>query len=107
MTSVAHIRTKVLELITIHQPDKTGQVDVLMEKWKGKENDLLKTLCEKYKETYKKMPSIQMKNVYSIGSKLGLGAVSVVRKVKRRSDGKIFALKIINKKRLLKYEINM
>eukprot|EP01084_Bolivina_argentea_P133863 236245_1 len=100
MTSVEHIRTKVLELITIHEPDKTCHVDVLMEKYKGKENYLLKTLREKYNK-------IQMKKVYCIGPKLDSGAVSLVRKVKRRSDGKIFALKIINKKRLLKDEINM
>merc|ERR1712154_663329 len=71
----------------------------------GKENDLLKTLCEKYKEQYKKMAPIQIKKVYSIGSKLGTGGFAVVRKCKRRSDGVVYALKVINKKNLDKDDL--
>merc|ERR1711997_1124301 len=74
-------------------------------KWKGKENDLLKTLCEKYKEKYDKMPAVQIKKVFSIGSKLGTGGFAVVRKCKRRSDGVVFALKVINKKNLDKDDL--
>jgi serine/threonine protein kinase len=105
MTSVEHIRTRVLDLISKHEPDKTDSVDVLMKKWKGKENDLLKTLCEKYKEKYSKMPAVQIKKMYSIGSKLGTGGFAVVRKCKRRSDGVVFALKVINKKNLDKDDL--
>jgi len=105
MTSVEHIRSKVLELIEKHENDKVDSVDVLMKKWKGKENDLLKTLCEKYKEKYSKMPPVQIKKVYSIGSKLGTGGFAVVRKCKRRSDGLVFALKVINKKNLDKDDL--
>jgi len=105
MTSVEHIRSKVLEYVTKHEPDKQDSVDVLMKKWKGKENDLLKTLCEKYKEKYAKMPPMQIKKVYSIGSKLGTGGFAVVRKCKRRSDGEVFALKVINKKNLDKDDL--
>jgi len=105
MTSVEHIRTHVLTMIAKHEADKVDSVDVLMKKWKGKENDLLKTLCEKYKEKYDKMPPVQIKKVYSIGSKLGTGGFAVVRKCKRRSDGVVFALKVINKKNLDKDDL--
>jgi len=91
--------------ISKHEPDKTDSVDVLMKKWKGKENDLLKTLCEKYKEAYKKMPAVQIKKIYSIGSKLGTGGFAVVRKCKRRQDGVVYALKVINKKNLDKDDL--
>lgn len=94
-----------MELITKHEPDKKHSVDVLMKKWKGKENDLLKTLCEKYKEQYQKMPAVQIKKVFSIGSKLGTGGFAVVRKCKRRADGVVFALKVINKKNLDKDDL--
>eukprot|EP00484_Ammonia_sp_Unknown_P005734 CAMPEP_0197065672 /NCGR_PEP_ID=MMETSP1384-20130603/168635_1 /TAXON_ID=29189 /ORGANISM="Ammonia sp." /LENGTH=191 /DNA_ID=CAMNT_0042502595 /DNA_START=96 /DNA_END=668 /DNA_ORIENTATION=+ len=105
MTSVEHIRTKVLELVTKHEKGKAESVDVLMKKWKGKENDLLKTLCEKYNEKHQKMPPIQIKKIYSIGSKLGTGGFAVVRKCKRREDGVVFALKVINKKNLDKDDL--
>merc|ERR1711879_360478 len=61
--------------------------------------------CEKYKEKYTKMPPTQIKNVYSIGSKLGTGGFAVVRKCKRRADGEVFALKVINKKNLDKDDL--
>jgi len=107
MTSVEHIRSTVLQYIQKHEPDKVDSVDVLMKKWKGKENDLLKTLAEKYKEKYTKMPPMQIKKVYSIGSKLGTGGFAVVRKCKRRADGEVFALKVINKKNLDKGDLEI
>jgi len=100
MTSVEQIRTAVLELIAKHESDKTDSVDVLMKSWKGKENDLLKSLCDKFNEKYSKIPPVQIKAVYSIGAKLGTGGFAVVRKCKRRSDGVVFAVKVINKNNL-------
>jgi len=49
-----------------------------------------------------KLPSQKGKlaEKYVIGKKLGRGNFAVVRKVKRKSDGKFFAAKIINKKDL-------
>lgn len=41
-----------------------------------------------------------IKEIYSIGQKLGTGGFAVVRKCKRREDQKVFALKVINKKNL-------
>mmetsp|Transcript_18520 Transcript_18520/g.29387 ORF Transcript_18520/g.29387 Transcript_18520/m.29387 type:complete len:372 (+) Transcript_18520:142-1257(+) len=105
MTSVEHIRTAVYEMISKHEPQKIESVDVLMKKWKNKENDLLKTLCEKYHEKHEKMAPVQIKKVYSIGSKLGTGGFAVVRKCKRRTDGVVFALKVINKKNLDKDDL--
>ena len=105
MTSVEHIRTRLVEIINKHEPTKIDSVDALMKKWKGKENDLLKTLCDKYQEPYSKMKPRQIKSVYSIGGKLGTGGFAVVRKCKRRSDGKVFALKVINKKNLDKDDL--
>lgn len=105
MTSVEHIRTAVLNLIMEKDPAKVGSVDALMKKWSSKENELLKTLCEKYNKPYKKMAPIHIKKVYSIGSKLGTGGFAVVRKCKRRSDGAVFALKVINKKNLDKDDL--
>eukprot|EP01084_Bolivina_argentea_P214843 364695_1 len=102
---VEHIRRKILQLITKHEPDKIDSVDVLMKKWKGKENDLVKTLCEKYKEKYTPMRSIPIKKVLSIGSKLGSGGFAVVRKAKHRPTGIVFALKVINKKNLDKDDL--
>eukprot|EP01084_Bolivina_argentea_P242615 406954_1 len=111
MTSVEHIRTRVYELITKHEPDQSDSVDVLMKTWKGKENDFLKTLCERYKEKYYKLPPIQIKTVYSIGSKLGTRWLcsidGVVRKCKRRNDGAVFALKVISYKDLDKENLVM
>eukprot|EP01084_Bolivina_argentea_P283652 485866_1 len=100
MTSTEHIRAEVLRLIEIHEPDKTDSVDILMKKWKGKENDLLKTLCEKYKEKFKRMQPIKVKDYYSIGSKIGTGNYYVLRRCKRKSDGGLVAIKIITKKNL-------
>jgi len=37
-----------------------------------------------------------------VGAKLGSGGFAVVRKCKRRSDSKVFAIKVINKKNLQK-----
>lgn len=105
MTSVEHIRTRVEQLIKKNEPEKVNSVNALMKKWKGKENDLLKTLCEKYNKQYSKMKPIAIKSVYSIGSKLGTGGFAVVRKCKRRQDGKVFALKVINKKNLDKDDL--
>jgi len=73
--SVEHIRTRVLELISKHEPAKVDSIDVLMKKWKGKENDLQKTLCEKYGEKFEKMKPVTIKATYSVGKKLGTGAV--------------------------------
>jgi len=105
MTSVEHIRTRVYEVIAKHEPDKVDSVDELMKKWKGKENDLLKTLCEKFNEKYEKIKPVQIRSSYSIGAKLGTGGFAVVRKCKRRSDNKVFALKVINKKNLEKDDL--
>jgi calcium/calmodulin-dependent protein kinase I len=41
-----------------------------------------------------------IKELYSIGQKLGTGGFAIVRKCKKRSDGKVYALKVINKKNL-------
>jgi calcium/calmodulin-dependent protein kinase I len=105
MTSVEHIRTRVYELIEKHEPNKVDSVDDLMKKWRGKENELLKTLCERFKEKHEKMAPVQIKKVFSIGSKLGTGGFAVVRKCKRRKDGVVFALKVINKKNLDKDDL--
>jgi len=105
LSSVEHIRTEILSLIARHEPNKKGELANLMKKWKGKENELFKTLCNKYSEKYSKLEPVQIKKAYSIGSKLGTGGFAVVRKCKRRSDGRIFALKVINKKNLKKDDL--
>ena len=51
------------------------------------------------------MKPIGIKNVYSIGNKLGTGGFAVVRKCKRRDTGEVFALKVINKKNLDKDDL--
>jgi serine/threonine protein kinase len=105
MASVEHIRVRIYDIIQKHEPDKIDSVDELMKKWRGKEADLCKTLCEKFHEKYEKMKPIQIKSAYSIGAKLGTGGFAVVRKCKRRSDNKYFALKVINKKNLEKDDL--
>jgi len=105
MTSVENIRTRVAELVGKHEPDKITDVDALMKKWKGSENELLQTLCEKFKEQFQKIKPVVIKDAYSIGTKLGTGGFAVVRKCKRRSDNKVFALKVINKKNLEKNDL--
>lgn len=103
MTSVEPIRNRVLELISKHDPDKVVDVNILMKKWKGKENVLLKTLCEKYNEKFKRIRPVTIKQKYSIGPKINCRSIGdhiTVRKCKRRADGKVFAIKIINKKDL-------
>eukprot|EP01084_Bolivina_argentea_P242614 406953_1 len=109
MTSVEHIRTRVYELITKHEPHQSEKVDALMKRWK--ENDLLINLCGKYREKYYKLPPIQIKKVYSIRSKLGTSWLcsidGVVRKCIRRIDGAAFALKVISYKDLDKENLVM
>jgi len=61
------------------------------------ENDLLNVLYKKYGEQCNKMAPIQIKKVYSIGSKIGTGGCAVVRKCKHRKYRKVFALKCIKK----------
>jgi len=98
--SVEEIRKAVYALIEKHEPDKVGSVDLLMKKYKGKEMDLHKSLCDKFGEKYVKVQPAAIKSLYSIGSKLGAGGFAVVRKCKHRSSGVIYALKVINKKNL-------
>ena len=97
MVSVEHIRTRVEELIAKHEPHKIDQTDLLMKKWKWKETYLEQTLCEKYNEESEKMTPKKIKDIYSIGSKIGTGRRAVVRKCKRKTDEKVFALKVIDK----------
>jgi len=57
------------------------------------------------KNHIKKFKPVSIKDAYSIGTKLGTGGFAVVRKCKRRSDNKIFALKVINKQNLDKNDL--
>jgi len=98
IVSVENIRTRVVELFTAHDPGQVEHVDELMKKWKGKENDLLKSLCEKYNQPFTKMKVVGIKEQYTIGSKLGSGGFAMVRKCKDKTTNTLYALKIINKK---------
>jgi len=55
MTSVENLRTRILELVEKHEPNKVNDVNALMKKWKGSEVELLETLCSKFKEPYQKI----------------------------------------------------
>lgn len=105
MTSVEHIRSKIEQILQKHDPGRLSSLNKLMKENKGAENSYYKTICEKYGEQYTKMKPIGIKNVYSIGSKLGTGGFAVVRKCKRREDGAVYALKVINKKNLDKDDL--
>ena len=100
MTSVEHIRERVVNLIMVHEPDKIHAVNVLMEKWIRKENDLLKILCEKYNESYLQLSPRHLKEVYSIGSKLGNEGFVSIHMIKRRQDDLYLSLKVIPRAKL-------
>jgi len=98
--TVEHFRTRLLELLTKYEPSHVDTVDDLMKKSKGKENELLKSYCDKYKEPFTPLKPIGIKEQYTIGIKLGTGGFAEVRKCKDRKTAEMFALKIINKKNL-------
>mmetsp|Transcript_71750 Transcript_71750/g.87973 ORF Transcript_71750/g.87973 Transcript_71750/m.87973 type:complete len:396 (+) Transcript_71750:67-1254(+) len=101
LSSVELVRKEVFNLIKKFEPNKIDKVNDLMKKYKGKEQKLLKDLCTQYKvKDIPKVKSLNLKKEYSIGKKLGAGGFATVRRCKRKSDGKIFALKVINKKNL-------
>jgi calcium/calmodulin-dependent protein kinase I len=101
MTSVEHIRKAIEKVVLEKEPNKIGTLDKLMKDWKGREAKLYTTLMDKYGyKNYEKLKPKGIKAMYSIGGKLGSGGFAVVRKCKRRSDNKVFALKVINKKNL-------
>jgi len=105
LISVENIRTACLKLLENNDPSKATEIDALMKKNKGSENSLLQTLCTKYKQPYVKIEPVPIKDAYSVGDKLGTGGFAVVRKCKRRTDNKIFAVKVINKKNLQKNDL--
>ena len=100
MTSVENIETRIIEIFTKHEPDEINSVNELMKKWKGKENDLLATLCKKYNETYIAMKPLELESLFSIGDRIGCGSRSILKKCKRRADDQMFVLKEINKQHL-------
>eukprot|EP01084_Bolivina_argentea_P161827 281664_1 len=93
---------ELINIICLYH-DIKNQIELtntLMKKWKSKENDLLKTLCEQYHEKYEEIQVVILKKEYSIGPKISTGAVSVVRECKKRANASKCALKVVNKKRL-------
>eukprot|EP01083_Nonionella_stella_P286198 974069_1 len=115
MISIEEIRNEILNIIKIHSPNEINSINKLMKTYKNKEHQLLYSLCIKYKQKYTKIVPKTLKNIYQIGPKLGVGGFATVRKCKRKSDGKLFAMKIIKKSEykdgkqllLLENEINI
>ncbi|ETO35060.1 hypothetical protein RFI_02013 [Reticulomyxa filosa] len=112
--SVENIRNRLVQLYTAHDPSQLDFVDENLKKWKGKENELLKSLCDQYKEPFTNINPVGIKEQYSIGVKLGTpkqtnkktsGGFAVVRKCKEKSTNIMYALKIINKKNLDKGDL--
>jgi len=60
--------------------------------------NIMKKVSKKASDKEKPRKKGKLAEFYSIQEKLGRGNFAVVRKVQRRSDGKYFAAKIINKK---------
>eukprot|EP01084_Bolivina_argentea_P214841 364689_1 len=101
--SVQHIRSKILELMRQHEPNKVENINQMMRRWKRKENQLLKKICTKYKEKYTEMKPITFTEIYAVFEKIAYGNTGrMLRKCKRRADGKMFALKKIDKTKLSK-----
>lgn len=114
MYTTEPIRSDILELLEQHDPNRALSINELMLEWKGKEPELLFSLCMQYKQKYTKMAPKKLKDLYKIGPKIGSGAFATVRKCLRKSDGQLFAMKIIKKSgykneeelKLLQNEIN-
>ena len=97
MYTVEHIRSEILCLLQEQAPENVSSIDELMHEWKSKEAELLYSLSLKHKQKYTKMAPKKLKDLYKIGPKIGTGAFAIVRKCQRRSDGQLFAMKIIKK----------
>ncbi|ETO13070.1 hypothetical protein RFI_24305, partial [Reticulomyxa filosa] len=114
--SVERIRTRVVDLFTAHDKGQLDTVDDLMKKWKGKENELLKQLCDNPKIFFcminevaflknckcgfhlihfivTEISPIGIKEQYTIGNKLGtLSRKGKERKPKRFILPPVYAL---------------
>jgi hypothetical protein len=47
-TATESIRTQILNIYAVHNPAKLGQIDELLEEWRGDEDELLANIKEKY-----------------------------------------------------------
>jgi len=77
--------------LDVHIPEKNQVEEVFAF------DDCIRPFTERFPITH---TFAQVKEKYEIIDKIGYGTTALVRKVKRRSDGKLFAMKQIKKKRL-------
>ena len=107
MVSIEDIRKEIVRLVTKYEIDKLPLINKLLLKYKGKENIVLKKLCQQYNEEYTKIDPLYFHSRYKKGNKIGVGAFSIVYECKNLNNNKTRALKVINKKNLNTNEVNI
>ena len=62
---VAHIRARVLKFLEDNDPQKVNKIDKLMEKYKGRENELLEKMTVRYSKTPEKDETVSTNSTVS------------------------------------------